>query len=212
MFSGSKPSLRQTRLVTSPSRPAHSSTSLKCGSALPSYRIAAVHATHRRPVDIVQHAFDQVGRRRQILQALLILDADRVAAEFVGDAQRGDVHLALLEDLGVGQLGLRIRAGVEPHALAVQPLADGLRFVADDIAASRRYSADWLSRSLKTPVGCSSSSGMMALYIPMQPSSKTPMIALFAPELLRRARDRSVPRRFGQFQVAEAAGRACQSC
>ncbi len=39
-------------------------------------------------------------------------------------------------------------------------------------------SADWLSRSLKTPVACSSSSGMMALYIPMHPSSKIPMIAL----------------------------------
>ena len=39
-------------------------------------------------------------------------------------------------------------------------------------------SADWLSRSLNTPVAFSKASSMMALYIPMQPSSKTPMIAL----------------------------------
>ena len=39
-------------------------------------------------------------------------------------------------------------------------------------------SALWESRSLKTPSGLRSSSSMIALYIPMQPSSKTPMIAL----------------------------------
>ena len=44
-------------------------------------------------------------------------------------------------------------------------------------SASSRRATDWLSRSLKTPVGCSSSSGMMALNMPMQPSSKTPMMS-----------------------------------
>ncbi len=41
------------------------------------------------------------------------------------------------------------------------------------------YSADWLMRSLKKPMAWSSSSGMMALYIPMHPSSKMPRIAFF---------------------------------
>ena len=84
---------------------------------------------HRRPVHVVQQAFGQVGCRRQILQPLLILDADGVAAEVVGDAQRGDVHLALLEDLRVGQIGLRVAAGAELHAFAVEPGAHLLRFL-----------------------------------------------------------------------------------
>jgi hypothetical protein len=35
----------------------------------------------------------------------LILDADRLAAELVGDAHRGDVHFALEENLALGELG-----------------------------------------------------------------------------------------------------------
>ena len=99
------PSPVQTRLVTSASRPAHSSTSLKCGSALPSYSTRAVAARlHRRTIHVVQQPFDQIRCRHQVLQALLILNADRVAAEIVRDAHRGDVHLALHQDLLVGQI------------------------------------------------------------------------------------------------------------
>ena len=35
------------------------------------------------------------------------------AAEFVGDAHGGDVHLALLQHLGLGQIGFLVRAEIE---------------------------------------------------------------------------------------------------
>ena len=79
---------------------------------VPSYSTRPLpRARHRRTVHIIQQALGQVRRRRQVLQALLILDADGVAAEIVGDAQRGDVHLALFENLGVGQVGFGVAAG-----------------------------------------------------------------------------------------------------
>ena len=83
--------------------------------------------------------------------------------------------------------------------LLVEPVAHGARFAHPETSRMAAYSADWLSRSLKTPVGCSSSSGMMALYMPMQPSSKTPMMALF---------DRSSSREF----LPAADGRRRQIC
>jgi hypothetical protein len=63
-----------------------------------------------------------------ILQALLVLDADGIAAEIVGDAQRRHVHLALLVDLLVGEIGFRIRAGGKFHALVVEPAAHAAGF------------------------------------------------------------------------------------
>ena len=99
MFSTGWPSARCTRLVNRPSRPAHSSTSLKCASGWPS-RIGLPSAPRdRRAVGVVEHALDEVAGGQQVLQALLVLDADGVAAELVGDARGGDVHLALVEDL-----------------------------------------------------------------------------------------------------------------
>ncbi len=85
--------------------------------------------SHRRPVGIVQQPLHQVRRGHQVLQALLVLYADDVAPELVGYANRGDVHLALAEDLVVRKIGLRIRAGDEAHALRVEPLPDAARFV-----------------------------------------------------------------------------------
>ena len=93
----------------------------------------AVAALDRRTVGVVQHAFDQVAGRQQVLQALLILNADQVAAEIVGDAHGGDVHFALGENLLVGQIGLLVRAGDELHALVFHPLADGPGFVVGDL-------------------------------------------------------------------------------
>ncbi len=45
--------------------------------------------TNGRPIGIVQQALSQVGGGRQILETLLILNADCVAAEIVRDAHRG---------------------------------------------------------------------------------------------------------------------------
>ena len=93
----------------------------------------AVAAADRRPIGVVERAFDQVARRQQVLEALLILNADQVAAEVVGDSHRGDVHFALLENLLVGEIGLVLRAGVELHAAVFDPLADGAGFVVADL-------------------------------------------------------------------------------
>ena len=81
-----------------------------------------------RTVHVVQQPFHQVRRRRQVLQPLLVLDPDRGAAEIVRNPQRRDVHLALLENLRIGQLGLFVRPGDELHPLRVQPRARRLRF------------------------------------------------------------------------------------
>ena len=92
----------------------------------------------RRAVDIVQQALDQVGSGGDVLEALLILDADGVAAEVIGDAQGGDVHLALLENLRIGQVGLFGGAGDEGHAALIEPGADFRRFGVGDVRAWRR--------------------------------------------------------------------------
>jgi len=86
----------------------------------------------RRPFDVVEQPFRQVGSGNHVLEALLVLDADGVAAEVMGDPHRGDVHLALLQNLGVGQIGLLVRPGHEGHAPRVQPVADSLRLRTGD--------------------------------------------------------------------------------
>jgi hypothetical protein len=103
---------------------------LKCGSGVVFVEHAPVAArAHRRPVHVVQQAFGQVGSRRQVLQPLLILDADGVAAEIVGDAQRRDVHLALLQNLRVGQVGLGSGPVRNCTPFAIQPGAHRARFL-----------------------------------------------------------------------------------
>ncbi|MGX1676407.1 hypothetical protein [Streptomyces sp. NPDC055400] len=81
----------------------------------------AVAAGHLRALDVVEQAFGQVGRGREVLEALLVLDAHRVQAEVVGDPQRRDVHLQLFADLPVGQLGGLVGAGGEGHARLLEP-------------------------------------------------------------------------------------------
>ena len=39
---------------------------------------------------------------------MLILDANRRAAKFIGNAHRGDIHFALLEGLGFGQFETKL--------------------------------------------------------------------------------------------------------
>jgi hypothetical protein len=78
-----------------------------------------------RAVGVVEDALDEVGGGQEILEALLVLDADGLAAELVGDAQRGDVGLALPEDLFLGEVGVGVGAEVELHALGLEPVVDG---------------------------------------------------------------------------------------
>ena len=87
-------------------------------------------------------------RRRQILQALLILNADRVAAEFIRNAQRRDIHSALIENLRVGQIGFRVRPGLEDQALLRRARHARLALLRSDTSRIAAYSDDWLRRSL----------------------------------------------------------------
>src|SRR5262245_8855404 len=53
---------------------------------------------YRRAFDVVEQAFDQIGRGTHILEPLLILDANRRATKVMGNAYRRDVHFALFEN------------------------------------------------------------------------------------------------------------------
>jgi len=89
---------------------------------------------HRGTVAVVEQAFDQIRCRHHILEALLVLNANRIAAEFVRKLQSGDVHLALLMNLLVGELRFVIFAGVEAHAFGIEPPSDSAGFVISDEA------------------------------------------------------------------------------
>ena len=78
-------------------------------------RLRGAWGTDRRPLRIVEHPLDEVAGREEILEALLILDADEVAAEAFREAERGDVHPALRQHLGAGQVGGLILPEVERH-------------------------------------------------------------------------------------------------
>ena len=132
---------------------------------------------NRRAIDVVESPFDQIAGRRQVLQALLVLNADRLAAEFIGDAQGSDIHPALLKHLVFGEVVFFAVTEMKIHALGFKPIVNRPGIAVADLG-HRVVKGAWLRRSLNTPVGFRSESGMIALNIPMQPSSKTPMMAL----------------------------------
>ncbi len=94
----------------------------------------AVAALDGRTLGVVERPFHQIAGGHQILEALLVLDADQIASEIVGDAQRGDVHLALQENLVVGQVLGVVRAGVEGHATLLHPAAHFLGLTVFDLS------------------------------------------------------------------------------
>ena len=81
----------------------------------------AVAGFHRRAVGVVEHALHQIAGGQQILQALLVLDADGLAAEVIRDAQRCGVHLALKAHLIAGERGSVVLAQIEFHAALHHP-------------------------------------------------------------------------------------------
>jgi hypothetical protein len=93
----------------------------------------AVAAADGRALGVVERAFDEVAGGQQVLEALLVLDADQVAAEVVGDSHGSDVHFALLEDLRVGEIVLVLGAGVKLHAVVFEPLPRGGGFGVADL-------------------------------------------------------------------------------
>ena len=89
-------------------------------------QLAAVEV-NGRPIDIVQKSFGQIGGGRQIFQPLLILNADGVASELVREPDCGDIHPALVQDLGFRELCGRIVSNIESQPFLHQPIADSLR-------------------------------------------------------------------------------------
>src|ERR1019366_7995417 len=87
-----------------------------------------------RPVDIIEQSLGQIRGRAEILQSLLVLDTNCVAAKFDGDADGSDVHLALVEDLVVGEVCLGVRPGDKPHTLPVEPGTDLACLILADLA------------------------------------------------------------------------------
>ncbi len=82
-----------------------------------------------RALDVVEQSFDQVAGWREVLESLLVLDADGSAPELVGEAHSGDVHFALGEHLRLGQIVRFVRAEVEPHPALAQPVVHAARLV-----------------------------------------------------------------------------------
>jgi hypothetical protein len=74
-----------------------------------------------RAIDVVEEAFDEVAGGREVLESLLILNADCAAAKFIREAHRGDIHFALIEKLIFGEVRFRIFPGVKGHSFFTQP-------------------------------------------------------------------------------------------
>ena len=68
---------------------------------------------------------------------MLILNANRRAAKFIGDAHRSNVHFALLQGLRFGQLRLLMRPPIEGHALLDQPRQNRARLFIRDAQHGR---------------------------------------------------------------------------
>ncbi len=92
----------------------------------------AVAAGHRGPGHVVEQPLDQVAGRCQVLEALLVLDADGVEAEVVADPQRGDVHLVLPPQLSLGELARLVGPGAERHARLGEPAPHSIRLGVGD--------------------------------------------------------------------------------
>ena len=84
-------------------------------------RLGGADRRHRGPLGIVEHSLHQIAGRQQILKTLLVLDADQIAAEAVGEAERGDIHLALHQHLGSGEIGFLVATEVKFHAGGFEP-------------------------------------------------------------------------------------------
>src|ERR1700730_3550884 len=64
---------------------------------------------------VIQNAFYQIGGGRQILEALLVLNSDCRTTKLVCDPNRSQVHLALLQDLVLGQIVFFVTSETEFH-------------------------------------------------------------------------------------------------
>src|SRR5262249_51546706 len=83
---------------------------------------SSARALNRGTVDIVEQAFDQVAGRSEVLQTLLVLNADRRTTKFIREANGGDIHFALLQRLCLGQLSFLVGAPLKCHSFFEQPI------------------------------------------------------------------------------------------
>ena len=87
----------------------------------------------RWSVGVIEQTLGEIGSGEEILEPLLVLDADGVAAEFIGDAQGRDVGATLRENLGLGELGFFVGAEMELHALGEKPMVDRAALLLRDL-------------------------------------------------------------------------------
>ena len=90
--------------------------------------LAGVFVVDRRPLDVVEQAFDEIGRGREVLEPLLILDADgrapnsaamRTAAMYILHCCRTCASVSSVSSFV---------PEVKRHALVEQPVVDRARF------------------------------------------------------------------------------------
>ena len=93
----------------------------------------AIAGFHGRTIAVVQRALREIARGQQIFQALLILNADAVTAEVVGEAHGGHVGLALPEHLALGEITGFVATKIEHHALLLEPCETFARVVIADL-------------------------------------------------------------------------------
>ncbi len=94
----------------------------------------AVTTLDRRALGVVQRTFHEIAGRHQVLQALLILNSDRIAAKIVSDPHRGNVHFALFQYLIVGQITSMVGPRDEREPSLFHPLPHCFRFTVFDLS------------------------------------------------------------------------------
>src|SRR5581483_3166866 len=70
-------------------------------------------------IHVIKETLSKVRRWREILQTLLVLDSNDIASKIVSDSHGSDVHLALRNDLGFGQIRRLALSKIELHSSAL---------------------------------------------------------------------------------------------
>ena len=84
-------------------------------------QLPAIRIPNRRSIDVVQHTLGEIAGRRQILETLLVLNADRGTTELIRNPHGRDVHFALQEHLRLGQVGFLVGPELKFYALFSEP-------------------------------------------------------------------------------------------
>lgn len=177
VVAGSIPIAVQIRLVTSESTATPSSTSLKCGRACPAYssRVPSRLVTGGRDTSLSSPSARSLAGTVSLSPCWYWMPtASRPKSSAMRSAATYILNWlcswASVSSVASSVPVWKVIPAASSHARTACASASDTR----DISAT---SALCDSRSLKMPSGLSSSSSMIALYMPMQPSSKTPTTA-----------------------------------